>query len=513
MRALWIGLPIFLLLVSSVVWAGKIDPRDEQWNRTHIDLHFLKNYVENVYPCYESPKHFLACDEMIHSLIEAHPAPGPSRFEEQQRRVALLQSITLNWKAGDHPIDFMKLADERLAKPGIGNARAIGEAINKMIRIHDWHAELGPTAQTADERTMVSAELSTDGIGVILNDDGDINYIQHVYKNSPAQKAGLQVGDELVAVDGKSTMAMPIDAVVDLLLGRPRTSVTVEVRRANDKHKIAKIKRAHFETPDVVEQMVTDMGRPILNIMVSSFLDDLTCPLVKEALKDSKKAEAIVLDLRGNGGGLAEQAQCVVGLFVGKRLAFSVRALNINRNIPAIDGPNIATEEQVTDQPLVVLIDSETSSTAEIVAGALQDYKRAWIVGERSQGKGTIQEVRFENQYLLSKKTVAEYFLPSGRSLQALGIRPDYEVSRQMNPDPSRHVMREADYYPFSLPATNPIDQNIRQSEIDGINEHCLTAKRAENLFATNAFKGSATDLQLYKAEEILSCSHRQAAR
>lgn len=537
LRTLWIGLPILWLLVSSLAWAGATDPVDAQWSRTGIDLKFLKNYIENVHPCYDSPKSFLACVELINSL-GAHgfankppvrlgipssadaanvvksfgpyalytfqPAANPGRFDEQHRRLTLLRAIAYNWKPDDRPIDFFKLADDRLAKSSKGNARAIGEAINKMLQIHDWHAELGPVAKT---QGMLSPELSTDGIGVILDDDGQSSYIQHLYEDSPAAKAGLQVGDEIVAVDGKSTVNIDSDAVVDLLLGKPGTPVSVEVRRGNDEHKVATMKRAHFETPDVVEQIVNNMERKTLHIMVSSFLDRQTCRFIEEDLTNYTDAQAVILDLRGNVGGLEDQAQCVIGLFVGKRTAFTVRDLAIDGKIMAVDQTRTATGAQATNLPVTVLIDSQTSSAAEMVAGALQDYMRAWIVGKRSYGKGTIQGIEYVNKNLLSMKTVAEYFLPSGRGIQAVGVKPDFEIGRRPGEDPNeQRVLREADYFPFSLPPTNPNDQNQRQEEIDNMNEQCLSAKRAENLYATNVMRGLPADLQLYKAEEVLNC-------
>lgn len=539
MRRLWIGLAISLLMISSDSWARSIDPIDQQWNRTGIDFKSLKNYVENLYPCYHSPRSFLACVEMINSL-GAHgfankpavrlgmtagldPASviktfGPyalykydvpkarDRFEDQQRRLNLLKSIALNWKEDEHPVDFLKLADERLGKSSKGNARAIGEAINSLLKIHDWHAEIGPAAQNSNDSTLLSAELTTDGIGVILDDDGQSPFIQYLYEGSPAAQGGLQIGDEIVGVDGKNTSELDSDSVVSLLLGKPGSSVTVEVQRANGERKTAKMKRAHFDTPDVVEHVVKDMERSVLHIMVSSFLDDQTCRFIDEDLQNYTDIDAIILDLRGNVGGLESQAQCVVGLFVGKKTALSVHQLGADGKVSPAEQMRAATNAQATNLPMVVLIDSQSASAAEIVAGALQDYQRAWIVGKRSYGKGTIQAVQYENPYLLSMKTVAEYFLPSGRGIQAVGVKPDFEVGRRPDEVSTKHVLREADYFPFSLPPSKANDESRRQGEIDSLNEHCLAAKRAENLFTTNVMRGLSADLQLYKGEEVLSC-------
>lgn len=530
----WIGLPMFLLLVSSVAQAGPFDPTSEQWQRAHVDIKFLKKYIRTIYPCYESPRGFLGCVELINSigksnqppvqLVRSSQADANSMIhsfgdyalvpltstelttrQEQQQRLDLLFSISSTWSGNKRPIDFLKLADQLLRTSTQSNARTIGEALNKLIAIHDFHGELIPTALNAGDQMPLTPELDTDGIGVVLNDDGDNTvFIQFVYKDSPAEKGGLQIGDEIVAVDSRPITNMDSGAatVVGLLLGRPGTSVTVEVRRPSGNHKTAKMKRAHFATPDAVERLVNDMGTPVLDIMISSFLDGSLCQYVQEDLAHYPNAKAIVLDLRGNIGGMEESARCVASLFVGKKSIYSLRTVDKNGKVTSPPRPMLGQRNISSRLPLAVLIDAETSSAAEILAGSLQDYGRAWIVGLRSYGKGSVQEMTFKNLSLLSMSTVAEYFLPSGRGLQAIGVKPDLIVDRSLSTSAAKPI-READFLPFALPPNNPNDV---QNKLAAPIQNCLKAERAETLYKNNVESDSPTDLQLYKTEEMLNC-------
>jgi carboxyl-terminal processing protease len=266
------------------------------------------------------------------------------------------------------------------------------------------------------------------GIGVEVRERaGEGLLVTHVYRDAPAQRAGLRKGDTIVAVEGRSIADVPIEASTARIKGEPGTKVRLTVLRDGERFDRT-IERAIVDVPAVASRMVrADDGTKIAHVGLAGFSSGAHGELRQEIDKRLRQgAEAILLDLRHNGGGLLDEARLVASIFIEEGEIVSIRGRNqptktLDATGGAIDG----------DIPVAVLVDGGTASAAEIVAGAIQDRGRGEVIGGRTFGKGVYQQVmRLSNGGALDI-TVGQYFLPSGRNLggagvdRGRGIRPD----------------------------------------------------------------------------------------
>lgn len=308
--------------------------------------------------------------------------------------------------------------------------KAVSTAINAMLGELDPYTVYMPRSEQEDFKTMTTGEFG--GIGsYIVQRDGNV-YISGPHKDSPAHKAGLRAGDLIIAIDGDTMLGKSHTFVSDRLKGTPGTDLTVKVKRPYVADSIIEVPmtRAKIKIASVPYYGVEkgDIGYIALNTYSESTADE-----VKKAVTDltaNPAVKALVLDLRGNVGGLVESAVKVVGNFVpkGTEVLRTKGKGVLNEKVYKTTSAPIAPEI-----PLVVLIDGETASSAEITAGALQDLDRAVIIGNRSYGKGLVQTTRDIPYEGMLKVTVAKYYIPSGRLIQAIDHsrrNPDGSVSR-----------------------------------------------------------------------------------
>jgi carboxyl-terminal processing protease len=260
--------------------------------------------------------------------------------------------------------------------------------------------------------------------------------IARVFNSSPAARAGLKSGQVIVAVNGRPLQGLSEDAAVALIKGMPGTDVTLEVEGASSTHsphppvRTVKLTRAIVSEPVVASTTKVVNGKKLGVIALEEFTPGAHGE-VREAVNRvlHEGAQGIVLDLRGNGGGLVEEAQLIASIFVPHGVIVSTRG----RTQPS--QTLIATGGAIkTDIPVVVLVDANTASAAEIVTAALQDHHRATVVGSHTFGKGVFQEEeKLANGGALDL-TVGEYFTPNGRNLggggvkQGAGITPEVVV-------------------------------------------------------------------------------------
>jgi carboxyl-terminal processing protease len=255
------------------------------------------------------------------------------------------------------------------------------------------------------------------GIGALIKRKGDLVVVSEPYENYPAMKAGIRAGDEIVEVDGRKVGGMNTDEVSKLLKGQSGTAVKVVTRRdgALAPHTLT---REEIKIPDVPYKGVIDAANQVGYIKLNAFTQTASSD-VRAALKELKEqgANKLVLDLRGNGGGLLREAVSIVNLFVPKnQLVVETRG-----RISEWDKTYKTLSDPVdADIPLVVLVDGQSASASEIVSGALQDLDRAVIVGERTFGKGLVQQTKDLLYNSKLKVTVAKYYIPSGRCIQKL---------------------------------------------------------------------------------------------
>ena len=264
------------------------------------------------------------------------------------------------------------------------------------------------------------------GIGVVLgeNKQGQA-YVVDVYKGTPADKAGMKSGDIFHSIEGTTQPKWTQEQVVKLVRGPEGTQVHLTMTRpAKDPAKPSTevtftITRAMIDYPNTKTQMFGNVGY----IRLGQFSATATSDTVKGINElASKGAKAIVFDLRDNPGGLLDQAVGVSSLFIKDGVIVSVDQRNKPEEVHRANGHTI------TDLPLVVLMDSQSASASEITAGALQDYGRATLVGEKSYGKGSVQTILKLSDGSGLKFTIAHYLTPKRRAINGVGLVPDYVV-------------------------------------------------------------------------------------
>lgn len=238
--------------------------------------------------------------------------------------------------------------------------------------------------------------------------------------NTPAAKAGLQAKDVIVKIDGKDPTGLSLDEAVSKIRGKAGTDVTLTIVRGNAAPADVKITRANISVPSVTWKKDSDVGI----ITVARFGDD-TVDLVKQAASElsSQGATKYVLDLRNNGGGYLQAAVGVSNVFMDNKVVVEER-----KDGKTTDKLSTNAGGTLVGKPVVVLINSGSASASEITAGALQDQGVAKLVGEKSFGKGSVQEIIDLVGGAQLKVTVAHWFTPKGRGIDKVGISPDVEV-------------------------------------------------------------------------------------
>ena len=278
-----------------------------------------------------------------------------------------------------------------------------------------------PEEQMSDFTTMTTGKYG--GIGAMIRQDSNLVRIAEPYKGSPADRAGLQIGDLIVAIDGKDMTGKSTSDVSALLRGEPNTTVRVTIERLLDGERVEKkIRRERISIPSVSYAGYVDEGTGYIRHadFTDGCYDEMRAAV--ERLQREGVLERLILDYRGNGGGVMQSAVKVLSLFLPKGttvLSLKGRAEGESRTF------RTEYEPLLPDVPIAVLINNNSASAAEIVAGALQDLDRAVLLGQRSFGKGLVQGTvpLGYNSYL--KLTTAKYYIPSGRCIQAVRYSSD----------------------------------------------------------------------------------------
>ena len=310
----------------------------------------------------------------------------------------------------------------------IDTQKCIETGINAMLGTIDPYTEYIPAKSQEDYFTISTGEYG--GVGSYITQRKGETYFSEPYEGSPAALAGVRAGDKIVTIDGDSVAGLPSDKVSEKLKGQQNTVVKLLLDRPNVGNISLDVTRKKIQVPTVTYYGVQ---RANIGYIALSTFNEKSAHDVKEALIELKKNPAvkrIVLDLRGNGGGLLQSAVQIVGLFVPKGTEVVQTRGRVKQNNKIYK----TTQEPVdTKIPLVVLVDGSSASSSEIVAGALQDLDRAVIVGNRSYGKGLVQTSRQLPYDGILHVTIAKYYIPSGRLIQAIDYsrrNPDGSVAR-----------------------------------------------------------------------------------
>lgn len=313
--------------------------------------------------------------------------------------------------------------------------RLIYDAINGMLGHLDPHTQFMPAEEYEKLREDTAGEFGGLGIGVGAIGEGNdaLIVVENVTADGPGAHAGLKVGDLIVAVDGQSVRGEPLEEGVRLMRGVPGTRVILTISRAQwSRPRDVPLVRRHVRVASVSHDMFEAPGAPAIGyVSISSFQErtDQELGAALSTLRRQAKAKGVplsglILDMRDNPGGLLDEGVKVADRFLSEGLIVSTKG----RNPKNAERELAHAEGTEPNYPVAVLVNAYTASASEIVAGALQDQKRAVIVGERSFGKGSVQTLYGLDDGAGLKLTVARYFTPSGKSIQGSGVVPDVAV-------------------------------------------------------------------------------------
>lgn len=295
-----------------------------------------------------------------------------------------------------------------------------------------------------DEKAFKDMQIATSGefggLGITIGmKDGAITVIAPI-DDTPAAKAGIKAGDVILRINAESTIGMSIDDAVNKMRGKPKTNVNITIVRKGEKKPLEfQIVRDIIKVQSVSAKLIPSEN--ILYLRVSTF-DQNVEKKAKELIEKNKSVRGIVLDLRNNPGGLLNQAVGLTNLFVDKGTIVSQKGRSKDSEEIHKADPN----KKITNLPLAVLINDGSASASEIVSGALQDFNRAVLVGQKSFGKGSVQVIMPVDDKEAIRLTVARYYLPSGRTIQAVGVEPDVLVHPGKVPNEENNfALKESD--------------------------------------------------------------------
>ncbi len=312
------------------------------------------------------------------------------------------------------------------------------KAIEGLLSNLDAHSAYLNEKKFKEFQAQTEGEFGGLGITVGMR-DGVLTVIAPL-EGTPAYKAGVKSGDNILKINNESTLSMSIDDAINLMRGKPKTPIQITIVRKNEpKPLVFNIVRDIIKIPSVYVKKIKDT--PYLYVRVSSFDKNVT-KSVLDGLKANPKVKGIVLDLRGNPGGLLNQAVGLSNLFIKEGILVSQKGKNKEENLEY----KANGRAPYTNLPIAVLVNGGSASASEIVAGALQDHKRAIIIGEKTFGKGSVQMLLPVNKDEAIKITTARYYLPSGRTIQAKGITPDIVIYPGKVPEnENKFSLKEAD--------------------------------------------------------------------
>ena len=317
----------------------------------------------------------------------------------------------------------------------------IENGINGMLTGLDAHSSYMNAKAYKDMQIQTKGEFG--GLGIeVTQDNGFIKVVSPI-DDTPAFRAGIKPGDIITALDGKTVQGLSLNDAVDKMRGPPNAKITLTIKRAGvDKPLEVPLIRETIHIQVIKSRLEADN---IGYIRLSQFTEQAE-PSLREAIRSLRekaggKLTALVLDLRNNPGGLLDQAVSVSSDFIDKGEIVSTRA----RHPEDSNRWNAKGNDLLNGLPMVVLINGGSASASEIVAGALQDHRRAILLGTRSFGKGSVQTVIPLPGNGAMRLTTARYYTPSGRSIQGLGIEPEITVAETRDEQVSFGGDREAD--------------------------------------------------------------------
>jgi len=398
--------------------------------------------------------------------------------------------------------DVIDLIEKNYVDP-VDSKDLIQKAIQGMVSSLDPHSQLLPPE--AFEELQIDTRGEFGGIGIVITMQKGLLMVISPIEGTPAYKAGIRAGDVIIKVDGESTKDMMLWEAVKKMRGPKGESVSITIFREGQANPMDFTLVRDIIPIESVRHLVLQPGFGYIRItnFQENTTGDLTAAL-NDLEREKTPMKGLVLDLRDNPGGLLNEAVDVSDVFLEKGNIVSIKG-RLEKHTKTFDAkPNRSRHEY----PIVVLINGGSASASEIVAGALQDHHRAVILGTTSFGKGSVQTVESLRDGYGLKFTIARYYTPSGRSIQAQGIVPDIEVRERLIAEDTvaegermlkeRDLKNHLDAEPFpdvSIPF--PTDKEKKEKESG-------KEQNTENRYGPLDLKGLQTDNQVMRALEIL---------
>lgn len=420
-------------------------------------------------------------------LLATTQVAGPLIAQEAERNVSVYEQLDLFG-------DIFERIRAQYVEP-VDEKALIEAAINGMLTSLDPHSSYLSADEAADMRTQTRGEFG--GLGIeVTQEEGWVKVVSPM-DGTPADAAGIQAGDFITAVNGENVLGLTLDQAVELMRGPVGSEIIITVVRdgvdqpfdvsiIRDTIKLTAV-RSRTEGQAVVLRLVT------FSDQTTSSMEEQFKQQVEEA-GGLDKISGIVLDLRNNPGGLLNQAISVADDFLEAGEIVSTRG----RNPQDGERYNATAGDIAEGKPIVVLVNGGSASASEIVAGALQDHRRAIVVGTKSFGKGSVQTVMPLRGDGAMRLTTARYYTPSGRSIQSLGIQPDIIVQQPPPKDPtadedtSPQFRSEADLR-GALNNDSLTEDEIKQIQEDAAKAEATAALREEDYqlaYAIDILKG-----------------------
>ena len=447
-------------------------------------------------------------NKVLGAVIATTLIVGPLSYE------AAVSKPAETYKQLDLYADVFEIVRNQYFKP-VTDDKLVEASINGMVSSLDPHSSYMNPKEFNDLSTQTKGEFG--GLGLEVTQENGIVKVESPIDDTPAAKAGLKSGDLITHIDGEPIVGIPLNDAVEKMRGAPGTPIKLTVRH-NEKADPFELSltREIIKVPSVKSRVESDN---IGYIRISSFSEQ-TQPGLDKAITDLKgqlgpKLGGYIIDLRNNPGGLLNAAVSVSNTFLDSGEIVSTRGRNPDDvdHMDAKPGQNKAK-----GVPVVVLINGGTASAAEIVSGALQDHHRAIIMGTQSFGKGSVQTILpLKNDGGL-RLTTAEYFTPSGRSIQAKGITPDIEVHQSKVEDLEQGAHIHESDLKGALP--NPNDQssgaagapgqpssgnnNTKEPQAQAKPETKAPESKTPEAAAAEASKTPPVDYQLARAVDLL---------
>ena len=370
----------------------------------------------------------VAIDEPVFAAqhVQAGDAASRGVYREQIAQLAAGRTVASQVEAEAFAVWVASIAKTTL---GVPTTVTLLEMTAAAMGSLDEYSAFLTTGQLDDLYAQIEGNFV--GLGVELKAASDGLLVVHVIPGSPAERSGIRAGDHLVGVGGRPIGGMGVDQAAQLLQGAPGSLVTLAVLRAPSPARAITVRREHVEVPSIEDVRMADPAAGVAYLKISSF-QKTTAADLEAALRrlDVAGMRSLVVDLRGNPGGLLSAAVDVADLFLERGLVVATRGRS-----PEEDFNYTASRPGTWRMPLVVVIDGESASSSEIFAGAIRDHARGTIVGTRSYGKGSIQGIfPLDSAGVGMRLTTAKFYSPNGHPYSGIGVEPHLAVHSVARP-------------------------------------------------------------------------------